>query len=116
MKRLLTILLALAATLAAADYSGIWNGTGGIESVKYGSIPMTAQMTLSPSGSSYTGTLKLGNADPVTITSVSVSGSSINIAAGNAFTASLTQNGTQLSGKVVTSRGEVMDVVFTQSH
>jgi hypothetical protein len=114
MKRLAMIMLAFAASLAAADYSGIWSGTGGIESVKYGSVPQTARMTLNQAGSTVTGTLQLGNAQVVTITSGTVSGSTITFAAGTAFTASLTQTGTQLSGKVTSSRGEVMDVVFTK--
>jgi hypothetical protein len=110
------IILAFAASLMAADYSGVWNGTGGIESVKYGSVPQTAQMTLQQAGSSVTGSLKLGNALVVAITSGTVSGTNITFAAGTAFTANLTANGSQLTGKVYTSRGEVMDVVFTQQH
>ena len=115
MKKLAITILFFAASLAAADYSGIWNGTGGIESVKYGSVPQTAQMTLLQTGSSVSGTLKLGNAAPEKITSGTVSGNSITFAAGSAFTANLTQNGSQLVGKVTTSRGEVIDLVFTHN-
>lgn len=115
MKRLAMVLLVFAASLAAADHSGIWKGTGGIESVKYGSVPQTATLTLLQAGEKITGgSLKMGNAEPVAVTSGSVSGSTITFAAGTVFTATLTEVGTQLQGKVTSSRGEVMDVVFTK--
>jgi len=114
MKKLVVLLLSLTTFLAAADYSGIWNGKGGIESAKYGSVPQTAQMTLLHSGSSVSGTLKLGNGKVWKITSGSASGATITFALDNGSTASLVQNSSQLQGKITSSKGEVLDVVFTK--
>ena len=114
MKRLVVLLLSLTAFLAAADYSGIWNGKGGIESAKYGSVPQTAQMTLLQAGSSASGTLKLGNGPLWKITSGTVSGSTITFALDNGSTASLTQSSSQLQGKITSSKGEILDIVFTK--
>ena len=113
MKRIAILALVFATSLAAADYSGVWSGTGGVESMKYGSVPQTAKLTLLQSGTTVSGTLQLGNGPVVKISSGSVSGNRITFAAGNAFTAALTQSGAALSGKVTTSRGEIVDLVFT---
>jgi hypothetical protein len=113
MKKLVVVLLSLAASLTAADFSGIWNGKGGIESAKYGSVPQTAQMTLLQAGSSVSGTLKIGNGPIQKIASGTVSGSTITFAVSGG-TATLTQSGGQLQGKLTSSRGQILDVVFTK--
>jgi len=114
MKRMMIAMFVLAASLAAADYSGIWNGKGGIESAKYGSVPQTAQMTLLQAGSSLSGTLKIGNGPIMTITAGSVSGNAITFAV-TGGTASLTATGSQLQGKLTSSQGQILDIVFTKN-
>src|SRR5271157_1745338 len=114
MKKLIVVLLSVAASLAAADCSGIWNGKGGIEDAKYGSVPMTAQMTLLQAGSSVSGTLKMGNGPIMQIASGNVSGSTITFAVGTGGTATLTQSGTQLKGRLTSSKGQILDIVFTK--
>jgi hypothetical protein len=114
MKKLVVVLLSLAALLTAADYSGIWNGKGGIESAKYGSIPQTAQITLLQAGSAASGTLKLGNGPILKITSGTISGSTITFAVDNGTTGTLTQSGSQLQGRLTSSEGEILDIVFTK--
>jgi|SRR5581483_9260851 len=113
MTKVMVVLLALAASVAAADYSGIWNGKGGIESPQYGSVPQTAQMTLLQAGSSLTGTLKIGNGPVLKITSGTVSGSTITFAF-TGGTGSLTQVSAQLQGKLTWSKGDILDIVFTK--
>jgi|ERR1035441_3391796 hypothetical protein len=114
MKKLVVVLLSLAACLTAADFSGIWNGKGGIESAKYGSVPQTAQMTIVQAGSSFSGTLKIGNGPIAKIASGTVSGSTVTFAVGNGGTGTLTQSGAQLTGKLTSTRGEILDIVFTK--
>jgi hypothetical protein len=114
MKKLVVVLLSLAASLAAADYSGTWNGKGGQESAKYGLVPQTAQMTLLQSGSSVSGTMKIGNGQIMKIASGAVSGSTITFAVGAGGTGTLTQSGAQLQGKLTSSKGEILDMVFTK--
>lgn len=112
MKKLIIVLVSLTASLSAADYSGIWNGNGGFESAKYGSVPATAQMTLLQSGSSISGTLKIGNGNVVKLTGT-VSGSTISFST-TGGTGVLTANGTQLQGKLTSSTAQILDIVFTQ--
>lgn len=120
MKKLVVILLTLAASLAAqsVSVSGIWNGKGGVEDPKYGSVPMTAQMTLQQAGSSVSGTLKIGNGKIMQITAGNISGSTITFAVSNSGTtvgtASLSKSGAQLAGRLTSSTGNIFDVVFTQ--
>jgi hypothetical protein len=118
MKKLAIVLLAFAASLSAADFSGIWNGKGGREDPKYGLVPDTAQMTLLQGGASVTGTFKFGNAKPVAISSGTVSGTQVTIAivgSGAQVTGRFTQNGAQLVGKMTTSSGQIYDLVFTKN-
>ena len=114
MKKLASILLALAFSLQGADYSGIWNGKGGIEDAKYGSVPQTAQLTLLQAGSSVTGTLKIGNGKPIPITSGTASGNQITFAVSGG-TGTLTQNGSSLQGRLTSSQGKIFDVVFNKN-
>jgi citrate lyase synthetase len=112
------MMLTLAAAFAATDYSGIWNGKGGKEDAKYGKVPATAQMTLLQAGTSLKGTLKFGNNKPVAIASGTVSGSQLTIVVvnnGKQITGSLSQVGTQLSGKMTSSNGQIYDFVFTKN-
>lgn len=113
MKKLTIILLALAASLAAADSTGTYKGVGGIESVKYGSVPQTAQLTLLQAGSTVSGTLKIGNGPILPLSSGTASGTQITFAVGSG-TGRLTLNGSQLQGKLTSSKGEVFDIVFTK--
>jgi hypothetical protein len=115
MKKLVVVLLSLASFLTAqsSSVSGIWNGKGGIEDPKYGSVPMTAQMTLQQAGSSLSGTLKIGNGKIMQLSSGAVSGNTITFAVGSG-TGSLTQNGAQLTGRLTSSTGKIFDVVFAQ--
>ena len=112
-------MLLLAGSLAAQNYAGIWNGQGGKEDAKYGTVPQTAQMTLLQAGSSVSGgSLKLGNFTPLTIVSGSVSGTKLSFVAqtknGQQITANLTASGGQLTGKMYGSNGTVFDFVFTK--
>jgi hypothetical protein len=114
MKKLVVVVPSLAASLTAANYSGIWNGKGGIESAKYGSVPQTAQLTLLQAGSSVSGTMKIGNGPILKIASGTVSGSTITFAVGAGGAATLTQSGAQLQGRLTSSKGEILDIVFTK--
>lgn len=114
MKKLIVVLLSMAAYLTAADYSGIWNGKGGIEDAVYGSVPMTAQLTLLQAGSSISGSLKIGNGKIMPISSGNVSGTTITFAVGDG-TGKLTQNGAQLTGRLTSGQGKIFDVVFSQN-
>ena len=110
-------LLFFAASLFA-DCSGTWNGQGGKEDQRYGIVPITAQMTLTQAGSSVTGTLKMGNGSVLPISSGSVSGNQVTFVIGSGqgiqMTGNFTQNGSQLTGKVTMSTGDVFDFAFTQ--
>jgi hypothetical protein len=112
-KLIIVLLLTLTPYLAAADLSGIWKGKGGKEDPKYGSVPVTVQMTLLQAGSSVTGTIKFGNGPIVKIPSGSVSGSSVKLVVGTAGSGSFTWSGSNLSGRLTSSRGEIIDVVLT---
>jgi hypothetical protein len=114
MKKLAIVAFAFAASLAAADYSGTYDGKGGFEDPKYGSVPSTAQMTLIQSGSSVSGTLKIGNGAIIVLSNGVVSGSQITFAAGKGGTGSLTVNGAQLQGRLTSSTGKILDIVFTK--
>jgi len=115
MKKLAIMLFGLAASLAAADYSGVWNGQGAMPSARYGSVPYSAQVTLLQAGTKLQGTFKTGNGSPVPITSGAVAGSQVTFAVGNgAVTAVLTQSGNQLVGKMTSSAGGVVNFVFTK--
>jgi hypothetical protein len=118
MKKLIVLLLVLTPYLAAAaDLSGVWAGKGGKEDPKYGSVPVKVQMTLLQAGSSVTGTIKMDNGPILVIPSGNVSGNSISFAVGNGTngrgTGTFTWNGSNLSGRLTSSRGEIVDVVFT---
>jgi hypothetical protein len=118
MKRIVIVMFAFAACLAAqtAQVSGIWNGTGGVADSKYGSVPVTAQLTLIQAGNSLQGTFKAGNGKPVALDAGSgaVSGNQIVFSVGNGgVTANLTQNGNQLTGTMTSSSGQVANMVFT---
>ncbi len=116
MKKLSIMAFLFVASLGAqTSFSGIWNGSGGIASARYGTVPQTSQMTLLQAGSSVTGTFKLGNGPLVTITSGTVTGSQINIVVGNGIgTGALTANGSQLVGTMTSATGMVVNFVFTQ--
>ena len=118
MKKLIVLLLILTPCLAtAADLSGIWNGKGGKEDPKYGSVPVTVQMTLLQAGSSVTGTIKMGNGPIIKIPSGTVSGNTVKFAVRNGTSGtgsgSFTLNGSKLSGRLTSSRGDIFDIVFT---
>jgi hypothetical protein len=116
MKKLAMMAILFAASMAASDVSGIWDGSGGIESAKYGMVPLTAQLTLIQSGSSVTGTYRRGNGKPGPITSGAANGGQITfVISSDGSTATLTQNSNgQLQGKITSSTGDVFDVVFTK--
>src|SRR5580698_8416802 len=110
MKKLAIMFLACAASLAAADYSGIWNGKGGMVSAKYGTVPYIAQLTILQDGTALKGTFKAGNGTPVPFTAGSVSGTQVTFAIANgAVTAVLSQSGAQLVGKMTSSSGSVVN-------
>ena len=118
MKKLAIMMFMLAASLAAQDYSGIWNGKGGKEDSRYGLVPRTAQMTLLQAGTSLTGSLKIGTGAPMHITSGTVSGSQLTFVITNGsarITGNLSQSGAQLSGKMTASTGDTFDFVFTKN-
>lgn len=118
MKKLAIMMLTLAASLAAQDYSGIWNGKGGKQDPKYGLVPRTAQMTVLQAGATFTGTLKIGASAPMKITSGTVSGSQLTFAIVNGsaqITGSLSLSGSQLNGTMTASNGGVYDFVFTHN-
>jgi len=117
MKKLATLVLLLAGGLSAAtDFSGIWNGSGSTPDPKYGSVPVNMQMTLLQAGTSLSGTVKVNNANPMKITSGSVSGSNASIVIvsnGNQQTTiQLTLNDPNLTGRVTTSTGKVYTIAL----
>jgi len=116
MKKLALMAVVLVGSLLAADSSGTYKGTGGIEDVKYGSVPQTAQLTLIQAGSTVSGTLKIANGPLFKISSGTVSGNQITFAVGaGGGTGSLTVvSATQLQGKLTSVRGEIFDVSFTK--
>ncbi len=118
MKRLAVMMLAFASSLAAADYSGIWNGKGTVQSARYpGGVPYTVQMTILQAGNSFNGTLKVGNNTPLQVSNGSVSGTGLSFRASLAsfqVTGQLSANAGQLSGQMTLSDGTVFTVGFTQ--
>lgn len=118
MKKLAIVTLLWTASLAAADYSGIWNGKGAVQSARYpGGIPYTVQMTLLQAGTSLKGTLKVGNNTPFPISSGTVSGTALTFSARTGptqVTAQLSVTGAQLTGRMTLSDGTVYSVVFTK--
>jgi len=118
MKKLAIIMLALAAAASATDLTGVWSGKGGREDVRYGTVPQTAQLALIQDGTSLSGTMKLNKGQPVKITSGSISGSQVVLAIvgpTGQVTGHFTQTGTQLSGKMTASNGQIYDFVFTKN-
>jgi hypothetical protein len=118
MKKLAISALLFAASLSAADYSGIWNGKGGKQDVRYGTVPMTAQMTLLQAGSNFSGTLSLGGGAAMPFTSGTVSGSQLvfSIVNGKAqLNGTLSGSASQLTGKVTDSVGNTFTLVFTKN-
>jgi hypothetical protein len=117
-KKLAVILLASAASMAAADFSGIWNGVGAVQSAKYPSgVPYTVQLTLLQGGSSLNGTLKVGSWAPSKITVGSVSGTQVTFAiqgSSGQITAQLTPSGNNLVGSMTLTNGLIYNVVFTK--
>lgn len=113
--KLAIAMLVLAGSLMAQDYSGIWNGKGGQVDAKYGTVPVTAQLTLLQAGTSLQGTFKAGGLKPVAIASGSVSGTQVVFVVGaGVVTARLTQNGSQLAGTMTSGSGDVVNIVFTK--
>lgn len=117
MKKLAIAVLFLAATLSAADYSGIWNGKGGLQDAKYGVLPQNVQVTLLQAGNKVSGTIKFNNEAPVKFTSGTVNGNQITVIAtrmGAQMTGVLTASGGQLQGRLTTSTAEVYTFAFTK--
>lgn len=116
--KLAIMMFTLAASLAAQDLSGIWNGKGGKEDPKYGTVPQTAQMTVLQAGNSFHGTLKLGaRGAPMQIAGGTVSGGQMTFTIVNGkaqITGNLTLSGSQLRGKMTASNGSTFDFVFTK--
>jgi hypothetical protein len=117
MKKLLLTMLAFAASLTAADYSGIYNGKAVQPSEKYaGGVPYSLQMTVLQSGQTFTGTFKIGTGKPVPIVSGSVSGSSLtfSMVANSKMqsTAQLSASGDLLTGRITMSTGAVLTVAL----
>jgi hypothetical protein len=118
MKKSIVMMVALASSMFAADFSGIWNGKGAIASGsnKYVNVPMTAQMTLLQAGTSLKGTLKVGNAKAkVTPITSGTAAAQITLVAGGS-TGTFTPNaaGNQLTGTITSSNGHVATFVFTK--
>jgi hypothetical protein len=114
-KKIVTLAVMLAASLAAQDFSGIWNGTGGKVDSHYGTVPATAQMTVLQAGNSFSGTFKLGNNKPVTISAGAVSGSQLNFVVNGFVTGTLSFSGANLTGKMTSNTGDVYNFVFTKN-
>lgn len=116
MKKFVPILVVLAGSLLASDHSGIWYGKGGYEDPKYGTVPEVATITLLQAGSTIKGTLRIGgqNAKILTITSGTVNGATITFAVGSDQTGTLTEDGAQLKGRLTSSTGRVLDLVFNK--
>jgi hypothetical protein len=121
MKRLILMLLAGAASLAAADYTGIWYGKGTIANPRYtGGIPMTVTMTLQQAGNSLQGTLQITNQAPIAIKSGAVSGAQLSFALvnkrGGQITAQLAANSNnQLAGHMTLTNGQIYNVTFSHT-
>jgi hypothetical protein len=117
MKKLAIMMFTLAASLAAQDLSGIWNGKGGKEDTKYGVVPATAQMTVLQAGTSFHGTLKMSTGKVLPITGGTSSGGKLTFAIVNGnqqITGNLSLSGSQLVGKMTASNGRIFDFVFTK--
>jgi hypothetical protein len=118
MKKLAIMMLALSASLLAADYSGIYSGKGVIQSSRYpGGVPYTMQLTLVQAGTSLTGTMKIANGTPLAI-SGTISGASISFATAGASqqsTAILTANGSVLTGSMTRSTGQVYQLALNKN-
>ena len=117
MKKLIIALLALVTSLAASDVSGVWNGKGGIQDVKYGSVPTLGQLTLLQAGSKVTGTFKMGNGNVMPISTGSFDGTQVVfvVTAGTGqITARLTPSANGLTGTMTSSTGKVINFVFTK--
>jgi hypothetical protein len=118
MKKLAILMFVLAASLAAQDLSGIWNGKGGKEDLKYGKVPATAQMTILQAGTTFHGTIKLNSGKPMTIATGTSSGGkltfSLTTTGGGRITGNLALSGGQLTGKMTSSTGSIYDFVFTK--
>lgn len=116
--KLAIMILTLTASLAAQDFSGIWNGKGGKEDPKYGTVPQTAQMTVLQAGTSFHGTLRLGARGALMqITNGTVSSGRMTFTIVNGksqITGNLAASGSQLSGKMTASNGSAFDFVFTK--
>ena len=118
MKKLAIMMFTLAASLAAQDLSGIWNGKGGKEDSKYGVVPATAQMTILQAGTTFHGTLKMNaNGKVLPISNGTSSAGKLTFVIVNGkqqITGNLSLSGSQLTGKMTSSSGNVFDSVFTK--
>lgn len=117
MKKIAIVMFTLAVSLAAQDLSGIWNGKGGKEDMKYGKVPATAQLTVLQAGTSFHGTLKMNTGKVLQIANGAVSGGELTFVINNGgqqITANLLLTGAQLSGKMTSSSGSIFDFVFTK--
>lgn len=117
MKKLAIMMFILAASLAAQDLSGIWYGKGGKEDPKYGVVPASAQLTVLQAGTTFHGTLKMNNGKVLQIANGASSGGKLTFVIVNGaqqITGNLAVSGSQLTGKMTSSTGTVMDFVFTK--
>ena len=114
MKKLAIIAMVFAGSVFAADYSGIWAGSANKADAKYGVVPNTLQLTLNHAGTTVSGTLKLGNGQPIALSAGTVSGNQISFAVGAVGTGVLTDTGTRLQGRLTSTTGQVLDVVVTK--
>ncbi len=117
-KVILSAIVFVFALSAQTDVSGIWNGKAGQQSAKYGTIPTPMQLTLLQAGTNVTGTVKIGNGNPFSISKGSVSGTTLTLfmvtPQGTSGTATLSFSVSQLTGTLTTSTGGSYTLALTK--
>jgi hypothetical protein len=111
MKKLLfSVLLLSVSALIASDVTGLWVGKGSKADPKYGMIPSNFQIGITQAGSKITGFMMRDKHDAVKFTSGAISGNQITISYSEGtslFTGQLSVSGTQVTGRLTSSAGEV---------
>jgi hypothetical protein len=116
-KLLLSALLLSVSVLSAADATGLWVGKGAKADPKYGMIPATFKVGITQAGSKITGFLMRDKHEAVNFTSGAISGNEITISYRedtNIVTGHLTLSGTEVTGRLTSTSGEVYNFAATK--
>jgi hypothetical protein len=118
MKRLfLSAVLFSVSVLSAADLTGLYIGKGVKPDQKYGSLGADFQIGLTQAGSTITGFLIQGKSPAIRFTSGAVSANQVTISLTQGtvvFTGLFSLSGSQLSGRLTGSDGEVYTIALTR--